>query len=59
MVLAPQTGHEAAQRSLIAADPHSATVSEVATRYGFFNFGRFARDYQKAFHEKPSDTLKR
>ena len=59
MAFLKQRRLEAAQRSLIAADPQRATVSEVATRYGFFNFGRFARDYQKAFHEKPSDTLKR
>jgi len=36
-----------------------ATVTEVATRWGFLHFGRFAGDYQKQFGEKPSETLQR
>jgi len=36
----------------------SGTVTEVATRWGFFHFGRFAIEYRKTFGEKPSETLK-
>jgi AraC-like DNA-binding protein len=36
-----------------------ATVTEVATRWGFLHFGRFAGDYQARFGEKPSETLLR
>ena len=59
MAFLKQRRLEAAQRSLLAAEPRSTTVSEVAAHYGFFHFGRFAEDYQRAFKEKPSDTLQR
>ncbi|MGA8891611.1 MAG: helix-turn-helix domain-containing protein [Anaeromyxobacteraceae bacterium] len=35
------------------------TVSEVAARWGFFQFGYFAVDYRKMFGESPRDTLRR
>jgi AraC-like DNA-binding protein len=35
------------------------TVAEVALRWGFTHFGRFSRQYQAAFGEKPSQTLAR
>jgi len=36
-----------------------ATVTDVATRWGFFHFGRFATYYREAFGEPPSATLRR
>lgn len=50
---------EAVRAALKAADPATASVSEIAARFGFFQFGRFAGDYRRAFGEKPSDTLRR
>jgi AraC family ethanolamine operon transcriptional activator len=32
-------------------------VTQVATRWGFFHLGEFARDYQRLFGERPSETL--
>jgi AraC-like DNA-binding protein len=32
------------------------TVSEIAARWGFLHFGRFAQDYRALFQEYPSDT---
>jgi transcriptional regulator GlxA family with amidase domain len=48
-----------ARRALCAADPATTTVPDVATRYGFWWFGQFSRQYKSFFGELPSDTLRR
>ena len=37
--------------------PPGTLVTDVAIRWGFFHFGRFAGDYLRRFGEKPSATL--
>ena len=49
---------EASQDMLSRAAP-GTTVTRVATECGFFNFGRFSRQYQDMFGETPSQTLAR
>ena len=46
-----------ARRELREADPGTTTVTDVATRYGFWQFGRFAGQYKLRFGESPSTTL--
>ena len=48
----------AAHRELIAAEPGHTTVATVATRWGFWHLGRFARRYDDQFGESPSATLR-
>ena len=43
--------------ALRAAEPGSVLVSQILTRYGVWEFGRFARRYREAFGELPSQTL--
>ncbi len=44
---------------LTAPDAANKTVSEVAARWGFSHFGRFAQEYRKKYHENPSETVRR
>ena len=48
-----------ARQALTAPDGGSTTVTEVATRFGFRELGRFAGEYRAAFGESPSETLRR
>ncbi len=48
-----------ARRALREGSPCAATVTEIATRYGFWHFGRFAGQYNSLFGESPSATLHR
>jgi AraC-like DNA-binding protein len=48
-----------ARRALREELPDTTTVTEIATRYGFWHFGRFTGEYQSLFGEAPSSTLRR
>ena len=48
-----------ARRALREAVPDATSVTDVATRYGFWQLGRFAVEYQSLFGESPSATLRR
>ncbi len=50
---------ERARLELAEAADSAITVTDVATRYGATNFGRFARAYLERFGELPSETLRR
>jgi AraC-like DNA-binding protein len=47
------------RRALSESTPADMTVTEIATRYGFWQFGRLAVEYKALFGEAPSATLKR
>jgi transcriptional regulator GlxA family with amidase domain len=48
-----------ARRALRDSSPDITTVTEIATRYGFWQFGGFAGEYKSLFGEAPSATLHR
>jgi len=48
-----------ARRALRDSAPTGTTVTEIATRHGFWQFGRFAGEYKSLFGEAPSATLHR
>jgi len=45
-----------AREALLVPDVRHATVTEVATRFGFRELGRFALYYHAMFGETPSET---
>ena len=47
------------RRALREGIPGSTTITEIATRYGFWQFGRLAVEYKTLFGETPSATLAR
>jgi len=46
------------RRALRRADPSVDQVRSIAVRFGFWHLSRFSADYQKAFGETPSETLR-
>jgi transcriptional regulator GlxA family with amidase domain len=48
-----------ARRALRLADPAGATVTGIATEFGFWELGRFAVEYRTLFGEPPSASLRR
>jgi adenylate cyclase len=49
----------AAARECLLESSGNVSVTEVATRFGFDHFGRFAQHYRNMFEEPPSATLQR
>jgi len=47
----------AARQDLLRDDAWTVSVTAVATRWGFFHFGRFSAAYRRLFGEVPSATL--
>ena len=46
-----------AHEDLQLADGQTTNVSDIATKWGFSHFGRFAKDYKALFGVLPSETL--
>lgn len=46
-------------RDLLASHPEQTTVTDVLTRWGVWELGRFAGRYKRDFGEPPSRTLRR
>ena len=47
------------RRALRESTPAETTVAEIATRYGFWQFGRLVIEYKALFGEAPPATLAR
>ena len=50
---------QSSYRVLKATTPGAKTVTDVATQFGFYHLGYFAKDYRQMFGELPSETLSR
>jgi AraC family transcriptional regulator, ethanolamine operon transcriptional activator len=50
---------ELVHRALRRGNPETASIAELARRYGFRGLGRFAADYRALYGELPSATLRR
>ena len=48
-----------ARRALRTAATGDTSVTDIATRFGFWQLGRFAVEYRSLFGEAPSETLRR
>lgn len=46
-----------ARKDLLDADPKTTTVTEIASRWHFWHFGRFSVEYKNLYGESPSVTL--
>ncbi|PSF35006.1 AraC family transcriptional regulator [Aphanothece hegewaldii CCALA 016] len=46
------------RQQLKASTASQTTVTDVATQWGFWHMGQFAKDYKKMFGESPSETLR-
>ncbi len=49
---------QGARRELIGPRTGPVTVTDVAVHFGFYELGRFAAVYRRAFGEVPSETLR-
>lgn len=49
---------ERAHAELAMSDPHTMTVTAVATRWGFAHLGRFSQEYRKKYGVTPAQTLR-
>ena len=50
---------KAVHEELLAAEHNQIKVTDIAMKYGFYNLGQFSGEYNRAFGEKPSETLRR
>lgn len=49
---------DAARTALLDARETGENVTDIATRYGFFHLGKFARDFRARFGQSPSEVLR-